>query len=134
MQRNKIFSRLLSLLLMAAAATTFTACGSDDDDNDSTAKQYDDLEYFQKALCDLDANGNLVGYKVGTVLQQKDETKGKIVKPGEDKEILVDDLGAFFLVSTEEASGQLSMFNTWDEFEDEVTGDDAEDEEENDDE
>ena len=75
-----------------------------------------------------------ISYKVGTVLQQKDETKGKIVKPGEDKEILVDDLGSFFLVSTEEASGQLSMFNTWDEFEDEVTGDDAEDEEENDDE
>jgi hypothetical protein len=72
MQRNKIFSRLLSLLLMAAAATTFTACSSDDDDNDSTAKQYDDLEYFQKALCDLDANGNLVGYKVGTVLYESE--------------------------------------------------------------
>lgn len=56
-----------------------------------------------------------ITYKVGTVLQQKDETKGKIVKPGEDKEILVDDLGDFFLVSKEEASGQLSMFNSWDE-------------------
>ena len=72
MQRNKIFSRLLSLLLMAAAATTFTACSSDDDDNDSTAKQYDDLEYFQKALCDLDANGNLVGYNVGNVLYENE--------------------------------------------------------------
>lgn len=56
-----------------------------------------------------------ISYKVGTVLQQKDETKGKIVKPGEDKEVLVDDLGDFFLVSKEEASGQLSMFNSWDE-------------------
>ena len=71
MQRNKIFSRLLSLMLMAAAITTFTACSSDDD-NDSKAKQYDDLEYLQKALCNIDANGNLVGYNVGTVLYENE--------------------------------------------------------------
>jgi len=70
-----------------------------------------------------------ISYKVGTVLQQKDEAKGKIVKPGEDKEILVDDLGSFFLVSKEEASGQLSMFNSWDEFAQETTnGGEEEDE------
>lgn len=62
-----------------------------------------------------------ISYKVGTVLQQKDEAKGKIVKPGEGKEFLVDDLGDFFLVSKEEASGQLSMFNSWDELIQEVS-------------
>ena len=76
MQRNKIFSRLLSLMLMAAAITTFTACSSDDD-NDSKAKQYDDLEYFQKALCNIDANGNLVGYKHGLAIALNDDGKMK---------------------------------------------------------
>lgn len=70
-----------------------------------------------------------ISYKVGTILQQKDEAKGKIVKPGEDKEILVDDLGSFFLVSKEEASGQLSMFNSWDEFAEDVAGGSADDQE-----
>ena len=57
MKTNSIFSRLLGLMLMAAAVTTFTACSNDDDKNDSQAKQYDDLEYFQKAICNIDANG-----------------------------------------------------------------------------
>jgi len=34
--------------------------------------------------------------------------------------LLVDGNGDFFLVSKEEASGQLSMFNTWDEFKEAV--------------
>ena len=73
MKTNSIFSRLLGLMLMAAAVTTFTACSSDDDDkNDSQAKQYDDLEYFQKAICNIDASGNLVGYNVGTVLYENE--------------------------------------------------------------
>lgn len=68
-----------------------------------------------------------ITYKVATVLTQKDEAKGKIVGPADDKEILVDDDGDFFLVSKQEASGQLSMFNNWDEFAAEVTGAKGED-------
>ena len=67
-----MLSRLLGLMLMAAAVTTFTACSSDDDKNDSPAKQYDDLEYFQKAICNIDASGNLVSYNVGTVLYENE--------------------------------------------------------------
>lgn len=72
----------------------------------------------------------VITFKIGTVLQQKGEYKGKVLSLGDNKELLVDDTGKFFLVSGEEASGQLSMFNSWDEFEDEVTGgeDDEEDE------
>ena len=73
MKKNKFLS-LLGLMLMAAALTTFTACsGSDDDDNQSgTTSMYDDLDYFQKALCTIDDAGNLVSYNTGTILY-KDE-------------------------------------------------------------
>ena len=73
MKKNKFLS-LLGLMLMAAALTTFTACsGSDDDDNQSgTTYMYDDLDYFQKALCTIDDAGNLVSYNTGTILY-KDE-------------------------------------------------------------
>ena len=69
MKKNKFLS-LLGLMLMAAALTTFTACsGSDDDDNQSgTTSMYDDLDYFQKALCTIDDAGNLVSYNTGTIL------------------------------------------------------------------
>ena len=74
MKKNKFLS-LLGLMLMAAALTTFTACsGSDDDDNNKsgTTYMYDDLDYFQKALCTIDDAGNLVSYNTGTILY-KDE-------------------------------------------------------------
>ncbi len=73
MKKNKFLS-LLGLMLMAAALTTFTACsGSNDDDNKSgTTYMYDDLDYFQKALCTIDDAGNLVSYNTGTILY-KDE-------------------------------------------------------------
>ena len=56
-----------------------------------------------------------VGYKLNVTMQSKDEDKGQIIPYGSD-ELRMDDDGNFFLVSKEEASGQLSMFNSWDEF------------------
>lgn len=74
MKKNKFLS-LLGLMLMAAALTTFTACsGSDDDDNNKsgTTYMYDDLDYFQKALCTIDDAGNLVSYNTGTILYKEE--------------------------------------------------------------
>lgn len=56
-----------------------------------------------------------IDYKINFSMQQKGSVDGEIIPMGSD-ELLVDDNGDFFLVSREEASGQLSMFNTWDEF------------------
>lgn len=54
-------------------------------------------------------------YKIGAVAQEKFGTDGDIIPKGSD-ELLVDGEGGFFLVSKEEASGQLSMFNSYDEY------------------
>ena len=54
-------------------------------------------------------------YKIGAVAQEKFGIDGDIIPKGSD-ELLVDGEGGFFLVSKEEASGQLSMFNTYDEY------------------
>lgn len=77
----------------------------------------------------------VMAYKVSTELKSKEEAKGSVVSLGDKKELLMDDSGRFFLVSSEEASGQLSMFNSFDEYAEEVTGeggddDDQEDEDE----
>ena len=58
-------------------------------------------------------------YKIGATVQEKFGTDGDIIPRGSD-ELLVDDAGFFFLVSKEEASGQLSMFNSYDEYIDAV--------------
>lgn len=76
----------------------------------------------------------VMAYKVSTELKSKEEAKGSVVSLGDKKEILMDDTGRFFLVSSDEASGQLSMFNSFDEFVEEVTGDEDEDTEETEDE
>lgn len=62
-----------------------------------------------------------VGYKLSVTMQSKDEDKGQIIPYGSD-ELLMDDDGNFFLVSREEASGQLSMFNSWDEYREALQG------------
>lgn len=54
-------------------------------------------------------------YKITFTMQQKGGIDGEIIPKGSD-ELVVDGNGAFFLVSKEEASGQLSMFNGWDEY------------------
>ena len=56
-----------------------------------------------------------IGYKIGFVMQSKTEEKGDVIPKGSD-ELVVGDDGAFYLVSREEASGQLSMFSSYDEY------------------
>lgn len=75
----------------------------------------------------------VMAYKVSTELKSKEEAKGSVVSLGDKKELLVDDSGRFFLVSSEEASGQLSMFNSFDEYVEEVTGDGDDDDQEDED-
>lgn len=57
-----------------------------------------------------------IAWKVSFVMQQKADGKGDAVTDKDGKEVLVGDDGEAYLVSEEEASGQLSMFNSWDEF------------------
>lgn len=54
-----------------------------------------------------------INYKVTLAIQAKDERKGGIVDSS--KELIADDTGAYFIVTKEEASGQLNMFNCYDE-------------------
>lgn len=56
-----------------------------------------------------------IGYKIGTVLQFKEDDSGDIVPYGSD-ELLTDGNGKFYVVSREEAAGQLSMFSTYEEY------------------
>lgn len=63
-----------------------------------------------------------IGYKIASVIQDKDDVKGDVIRRGSGKEILTDGLN-FYLVPDEEASGQLSMFNSWDEFAEEAEHD-----------
>lgn len=56
-----------------------------------------------------------IGYKIGTVLQFKEDDSGDIVPYGSD-ELLTDGDGKFYVVSREEAAGQLSMFSTYEEY------------------
>ena len=56
-----------------------------------------------------------VGYKISAVMQSKGEYKGDAIPHGSD-ELLMDSEGDFYVVSREEASGQLNMFGSWDEF------------------
>ena len=70
-----------------------------------------------------------ITYKVALTLQAKADTKGNIVRSGH--ELIRDDDGSFYIVTTEEASGQLSMFNGYDELTDNA---DAEMEDDEDDE
>ena len=62
-----------------------------------------------------------IDYKINFTMQQKGSIDGEIIPKGSD-ELLVDDNGDFFLVSKEEASGQLSMFNSYDEYTDSLFG------------
>ena len=94
-----------------------------------------------------------INARIVASMQQRVDKKVGVVGKTSNVELLVDDAGEFFFVTKEEASGQLSMFNSWDEFkeaaeenqdaldaedtdadQDEDTGDDAEDEAEDGDE
>lgn len=53
-----------------------------------------------------------VGYKLAMTMQSKAERKESVVGPGHE---VIQDGGAYYIVSKEEASGQLNMFNGYDE-------------------
>ena len=52
--------------------------------------------------------------KVAYELKYKNEVKLDVVK--KDKELVLDHDGQYYMVSHDEAAGQLSMFNNWDEY------------------
>lgn len=52
---------------------------------------------------------------VSSVIQQKEKAKCAVAVAGQ-KELVMDSDGRVFMVSPQEASGQLSMFNSWDEY------------------
>lgn len=54
-----------------------------------------------------------ITYKIALTLQAKADNKGDVVRTGH--ELVKDDTGSYYILTTEEASGQLSMFNEWDE-------------------
>ena len=69
---------ILWLMAMAVAATlTFTAC-SDDDDNKAPDRlettTYNDLDYFQRAIVDVDSLGNFHSRQYGMPLYDNDTT------------------------------------------------------------
>ena len=74
-KNNRFLSRLLAVMMLTAAATGLTACSDDDDDNknnseqpDNLTVQYDDLDIFQRAICNIDSDGQLVRYQFGEAL------------------------------------------------------------------
>lgn len=71
-------SILWLLGLMLCATPVLTACSDDDDDNkkenpsqEETAK-YDDLAFFQNAICRIDSLGNLARYNIGEALYESE--------------------------------------------------------------
>lgn len=72
-----------------------------------------------------------ITYKCTDKLEAKGEVEGDVVR-GFNYELVRDDYGNYGIVTTEEASGQLNMFNGYDELPN--TGNEDEDEEENEDE
>ena len=59
-----------------------------------------------------------ISARIVAAMQQRVDKKCNVIGRASKKEILIDDDGNMCLVSEEEASGQLSMFNSWDEFKD----------------
>ena len=62
-----------------------------------------------------------ISARIVAAMQQRVDKKCNVIGRASKKEILIDDDGNMCLVSEEEASGQLSMFNNWDEFKDATT-------------
>ncbi len=57
-----------------------------------------------------------INARIVAAMQQRVDKKCNVIGKTSNVELLVDDAGDFFFVSKEEASGQLCMFNSWDEF------------------
>jgi len=62
-----------------------------------------------------------ISARIASAMTKRVDTKCNIIGRASNKELLIDDDGNFCLVSAEEASGQLSMFNSWDEFREAAT-------------
>lgn len=62
-----------------------------------------------------------IGYKIAMTMQSKAERKGDVVGKGHE---VIQDGAAYYIVTKEEASGQLNMFNSYDELPDENDGPD----------
>lgn len=73
----------------------------------------DNAQTGQREALRPDINARIVA-----AMQQRVDKKVGVVGKTSNVELLVDDTGDFFFVTKEEASGQLSMFNSWDEFKD----------------
>ncbi len=71
----------------------------------------DNAQTGQREALRPDINARIVA-----AMQQRVDKKVGVVGKTSNVELLVDDSGDFFFVTKEEASGQLSMFNSWDEF------------------
>ena len=54
-----------------------------------------------------------VTYKLTMSMQAKAERKGDVVRAGH--ELVQDDTGSYYVLTAQEASGQLNMFNAYDE-------------------
>lgn len=67
-----------------------------------------------------------IGYKIAMTMQSKAEHKGDVVGKGHE---VIQDGTAYYIVTKEEASGQLNMFNGFDEFPDENDGPDPDEDE-----
>ena len=72
--KKRFLPALLAMLMLATVAPTFTACSDDDDDKNNSEQtesqklQYDDLDIFQRAICNIDSAGQLVRYQFGEAL------------------------------------------------------------------
>ena len=76
-----------------------------------------------------------ISARIVAAMQQRVDKKCNVIGRASKKEILIDDDGNMCLVSEEEASGQLSMFNSYDEYvEETVDGSEDTDEQEDEDE
>ena len=75
-----------------------------------------------------------ISARVVAAMQQRVDKKCNVIGRASKKEILIDDDGNMCLVSEEEASGQLSMFNSYDEYVEEAVdgGEDADEQEDED--
>lgn len=63
-----------------------------------------------------------IGYKIAMTMQSKAERKGDVVGKGHE---VIQDGATYYIVTKEKASGQLNMFNSYDELPDENDGPDS---------
>ena len=122
---NRDFDEMREALDTTLQQTMMQMLGKEMDSGTITLKI--DICFERDAVTDANARSGVrpaihpeIDYKINFTMQQKGSVDGEIIPKGSD-ELLVDGNGDFFLVSREEASKQLSMFDNWDEFAKAVT-------------